>query len=73
MANAVAMLISPEEVPSLRLLLLGGEVLTPEVRNAWTDSVTLMNGYVTRYYFLDRNKDLSMIDMVPPRLVHTWP
>jgi hypothetical protein len=39
----VAALISPEEIPSLQMLALGGELLTPEVRNKWADVVALVN------------------------------
>ncbi|KAF8580410.1 acetyl-CoA synthetase-like protein [Ramaria rubella] len=41
----VLSLIHPEEVPSLQMLVVGGELLTPEVRDTWADAVSLINGY----------------------------
>ena len=42
--HTVAALIGPEDVPSLQMLVTGGESLTPDVRNTWADAVTLLNG-----------------------------
>ncbi|KAJ5810979.1 hypothetical protein N7447_010495 [Penicillium robsamsonii] len=41
----VAGLFSPEEVPTLRLLVLGGEPATVEVTNLWRTKVDLFNCY----------------------------
>ncbi|KAF8587754.1 acetyl-CoA synthetase-like protein [Ramaria rubella] len=41
----VLALLRPEEVPSMQMLAVGGELLTPEVRNAWADVVSLVNVY----------------------------
>ncbi|KAF8574904.1 amino acid adenylation [Ramaria rubella] len=41
----VAALITHEEIPSLQTLEVSGEMLTPAVRNAWADAVTLVNAY----------------------------
>ncbi|KAF8584768.1 acetyl-CoA synthetase-like protein [Ramaria rubella] len=41
----VAALITPDQIPSLQTLQLGGEVLTPAVRNAWADAVSLVSVY----------------------------
>lgn len=43
MMTTVATLISPDEVPSLQLMLIGGEMLKPEVRDKWVEAVTFMN------------------------------
>ncbi|PNP75510.1 hypothetical protein FNYG_11139 [Fusarium nygamai] len=40
---SVAALLKPEEVPSLRTLLFGGETATPENISTWADSVYLIN------------------------------
>jgi hypothetical protein len=40
---AVAALITPQEIPSLQMLTVSGELLTAEVRNKWADAVTLVN------------------------------
>jgi acyl-coenzyme A synthetase/AMP-(fatty) acid ligase len=42
----VAALITPGEIPSLQHLVVGGELLTPEVRNRWADEVNLVNAWV---------------------------
>lgn len=39
----VVRLVTPEEVPSFRMLVVGGELLTAEVRNKWADEVNLIN------------------------------
>ncbi|KAF8584766.1 acetyl-CoA synthetase-like protein [Ramaria rubella] len=41
----VAALITPDQIPSLQTLQLGGEVLTPAVRNVWADTVSLVSVY----------------------------
>ncbi|KAF8575295.1 acetyl-CoA synthetase-like protein [Ramaria rubella] len=41
----VMTLIKPADVPTLRMLVVGGEPLTSEVRNAWADVVSLANVY----------------------------
>ncbi|KAF4455702.1 nonribosomal peptide synthase [Fusarium austroafricanum] len=40
---SVAALLKPEEVPSLRTLLFGGETATPENISTWADSLYLIN------------------------------
>lgn len=42
---SVAALLRPQEIPTLRVLVLGGEAMTPELLATWTDSVMLINGY----------------------------
>jgi amino acid adenylation domain-containing protein len=37
--------LRPEEVPSLRTLILGGEAIRPEHVDTWASHVTLFNGY----------------------------
>jgi amino acid adenylation domain-containing protein len=37
--------LHPDEVPSLRILQTGGEVLTEDVNDKWSDRVTLFNVY----------------------------
>ncbi|KAL4819367.1 hypothetical protein BDW67DRAFT_182313 [Aspergillus spinulosporus] len=37
--------LQPDEVPSLRILETGGEVLTEDVNDKWSDRVTLFNVY----------------------------
>ncbi|KAL4799705.1 hypothetical protein BDV19DRAFT_376151 [Aspergillus venezuelensis] len=37
--------LNPEDVPSLRMLQTGGEVLTEDVNDKWSDRVTLFNVY----------------------------
>ncbi|KAF8584773.1 acetyl-CoA synthetase-like protein [Ramaria rubella] len=41
----VAALITPEGIPSLLTVCVGGELLTPMVRNAWADAVSFVNAY----------------------------
>ncbi|KAF8572636.1 AMP-dependent synthetase and ligase, partial [Ramaria rubella] len=41
----VISLIYPEDVPCLQILVASGELLTPNVRDAWADAVTLKNVY----------------------------
>ena len=41
----VANIIDPNEVPSLEVLVCGGEALTPEAVAKWSGRLTLMNGY----------------------------
>ncbi|KAF8581319.1 acetyl-CoA synthetase-like protein, partial [Ramaria rubella] len=41
----VLSLIHPEDVPSLQMLAIGGEVLTPNVRDTWADAVSFINVY----------------------------
>ena len=41
----VAKLIDPEEAPELETLIVGGEPLTSDVVNKWTDSRKLLNVY----------------------------
>ncbi|KAF8575247.1 hypothetical protein K439DRAFT_1623736 [Ramaria rubella] len=38
-------LIHPEDVPSLHMLAVGGEVLMPNVCDTWADAVSLINMY----------------------------
>ncbi|KAE8367647.1 hypothetical protein BDV27DRAFT_154792 [Aspergillus caelatus] len=45
MAPSVVRLLHPDNVPSLRCLVLGGEALTWEIVNLWADRVRLVNGY----------------------------
>ena len=42
---SVARLLSPEDVPDLECLCLGGEALPRELADTWADHVTLINGY----------------------------
>jgi hypothetical protein len=49
----VVALIKPEETPFLQTLAVGGEMLTPEVRNRWANAVTLLNVYVTLSFSTD--------------------
>lgn len=42
---SVAALLRPQEIPTLRVLVLGGEVMTPEMLATWADSVMLINAY----------------------------
>ncbi|EME80592.1 uncharacterized protein MYCFIDRAFT_93876, partial [Pseudocercospora fijiensis CIRAD86] len=37
--------LQPSQVPSLKTLVLAGEPLTPQLRDAWADSVTLLYAY----------------------------
>jgi hypothetical protein len=39
----VAALITPEEIPTLQQLVVGGELLMSEVRDTWADYVNLVN------------------------------
>ncbi|KAF8581317.1 amino acid adenylation [Ramaria rubella] len=41
----VLSLIHPEDVPSLQMMAIGGEVLTPNVRDTWADAVSFINVY----------------------------
>ncbi|KAF8580409.1 hypothetical protein K439DRAFT_1662792 [Ramaria rubella] len=41
----VLSLIRPEEVPSVQMLAVGGEVLTANVRDTWADTVLVINVY----------------------------
>ncbi|KAF8580664.1 amino acid adenylation, partial [Ramaria rubella] len=41
----VATLITPEGIPSLLTLCVGGELLTAVVRNTWADAVCFVNAY----------------------------
>lgn len=41
----VAGLMQPQECPSLKILCLGGEVLTPHVANIWSGRVEIFNSY----------------------------
>ncbi|KAK9708291.1 hypothetical protein K7432_009731 [Basidiobolus ranarum] len=45
LTTTVAGLLNPTEVPTLRLLQQGGEMLTNSVRDSWTSKVTFHNGY----------------------------
>ncbi|KAK9718411.1 hypothetical protein K7432_005516 [Basidiobolus ranarum] len=45
LTTTVAGLLKPSEVPTLKLLQQGGEMLTKPVRDAWTNGTTLHNGY----------------------------
>jgi amino acid adenylation domain-containing protein/thioester reductase-like protein len=40
-------IIAPEDVPSLKALILGGESLTSKIVQVWADKVRLMNAYGT--------------------------
>lgn len=42
---SVAKLLQPEEVPSLKVLLLGGEQVTADLVTHWGEAVTLINSY----------------------------
>jgi len=42
---SVASLIEPSEVPSLKVLVVGGELMSEEIVHKWGESVTLINGY----------------------------
>lgn len=41
----VARLLDPNEVPSLKVLTVGGESVTSDIVDKWADGHTLMNGY----------------------------
>ncbi|KAK9718997.1 hypothetical protein K7432_005110 [Basidiobolus ranarum] len=43
--TAVASLITPDEVPSLKVLMVGGEMLNTRVRDMWAGKVCLINAY----------------------------
>ncbi|KAK9703357.1 hypothetical protein K7432_010783 [Basidiobolus ranarum] len=45
LTTTVAALLNPKEVPTLKLLQQGGEMLTKNVRNAWAGEVKFYNGY----------------------------
>ncbi|KAK9718486.1 hypothetical protein K7432_005451 [Basidiobolus ranarum] len=45
LTTTVAGLLNPNEVPTLKLLQQGGEMLTKPVRDTWVEGVTLHNGY----------------------------
>ncbi|ORX94727.1 amino acid adenylation, partial [Basidiobolus meristosporus CBS 931.73] len=45
LTTTVAGLLKPKEVPTLRLLQQGGEMMTKPVRDAWAGEVDLNNGY----------------------------
>ncbi|KAJ5893957.1 hypothetical protein N7495_005648 [Penicillium taxi] len=42
---SIASIIEPSSVPSLKLMVCGGEKLSPEVISKWANALTLMNGY----------------------------
>ncbi|KAJ5794578.1 nonribosomal peptide synthase [Penicillium paradoxum] len=42
---SVAALLNPEDVPSLRTLVLGGEALRQDIVDKWARHVVLLNGY----------------------------
>lgn len=42
---SIASIIEPSSVPSLQLLVCGGEKVTPEVVTKWANAVKLINGY----------------------------
>lgn len=50
MSYVVVALITPDEVPTLQTLGIGGEVLTPEVCTTWADEAHLVNVCVTRIF-----------------------
>ena len=41
----VANVVRPKRVPSLKVLVCGGEAMTPEIVTKWGDQVELINGY----------------------------
>ncbi|KAF1359039.1 putative nonribosomal peptide synthase [Lizonia empirigonia] len=45
MTPSMTTLINPKEVPSLKVLLTGGEAITPQVVAAWWSRVTIYNMY----------------------------
>lgn len=45
LTSSVANLIDPESVPSLKVLVCGGEAMSPEVIAKWSDKVHLINAY----------------------------
>ncbi|KAH8805465.1 peptide synthetase [Xylogone sp. PMI_703] len=61
----VASLIKPDDVPSLKVLSLGGEAMTKEVLSIWADKVNVCNVYgpaecsVTATYKCNVQKDAS--------------
>ncbi|MCJ1360919.1 hypothetical protein MMC16_000014 [Acarospora aff. strigata] len=42
---SIAKLISPDEVPGLKVLLVGGEPLTPNILEVWATRMPVYNGY----------------------------
>jgi aryl carrier-like protein len=42
---STAALLQPEDVPTLKTLITGGEALTYDLVNIWADKVSLINGY----------------------------
>lgn len=45
LTSSVANLIDPESVPSLKVLVCGGEAMSPEVIAKWSEKVHLINAY----------------------------
>ncbi|KAL4892768.1 hypothetical protein BDV59DRAFT_202509 [Aspergillus ambiguus] len=45
LTNTVARLLDPDQVPSLRTLVLAGEAVTQDVADRWAPRVSLINGY----------------------------
>lgn len=45
MAPSVVRLLHPDNVPSLKCLVVGGEALTRDIVNLWADRVRLVNAY----------------------------
>ncbi|KAF8573476.1 AMP-binding-domain-containing protein [Ramaria rubella] len=41
----VLTLLKPADIPTLKMLVVGGESLTPEVRNTWADAIYFANVY----------------------------
>lgn len=45
MTPSMTTLLNPDEVPTLRILITGGEVLAPKMLEAWAPRVTIYNAY----------------------------
>ncbi|KAJ5369521.1 non-ribosomal peptide synthetase [Penicillium cosmopolitanum] len=45
MTPSMTALINPEEVPTLQILITGGEAITPQLLAAWIPRVTIYNAY----------------------------